>query len=45
MKTDGALTQAYHNATFNYESAKANTGDQMDAFAKSSVMKKILEAR
>jgi len=45
MKTDGELTEAYHNATSDYESVKAGGGDHLGAFTKLLVAERVLTAR
>jgi hypothetical protein len=45
MKTRFELTEAYHNATSNYEPARTGIGDRLDAFTKMLYAERVLTGR
>jgi hypothetical protein len=45
MKTDVELIDAYHNATSDYEAARAGAGDRLAAFTRLLVAERVLNAR
>jgi hypothetical protein len=45
MKSDTELIDAYHIATFDYEAAKAGTGDRLGAFTRLLVAERVLTTR
>lgn len=45
MKTDSELTQAYQDATSDYEAAKAGAGDRLDAFTKLMDAERVFTTR
>jgi len=42
MKTDVELIDAYHNATYAYEAAKAGAGNRLEAFTRLLVAERVL---